>query len=102
MYNGHKVTVKSKYSYVDKEEHPEFEGTVMETLRDQYGTITGLYILSIDERGCGMVAHVPLQEVVFHDGARLQKDLDSMKSKNKDIFAQTLGMMLGGVQAMEV
>ena len=102
MYNGHKVTVKPKYSYVDKEEQPGFEGTVMETMRDQYGTITGLYILSIDERGCGMVAHVPMQEVIFHDGARLQKDLDSMRTDNKDLYAQTLGMMLGGIQPMEV
>ena len=74
----------------------------METMRDQYGTITGLYILSIDERGCGMVAHVPMQEVIFHDGARLQKDLDSMRTDNKDLYAQTLGMMLGGIQPMEV
>jgi len=102
MYNGHKVTVKAKHSYADQKDYPSFDGTVMETMRDQYGTITGLYILSIDERGCGMVAHTPLQEVIFHDGARLQKDLDSMKSHSKDIFAQTLGMMLGGIQPMEV
>ena len=102
MYNGHKVTVKAKHSYVDQKDYPPFDGTVMETMRDQYGTITGLYILSIDERGCGMVAHVPMQEVIFHDGARLQKDLDSMRTDNKDLYAQTLGMMLGGIQPMEV
>lgn len=102
MYNGHKVTVKEKYSYIDKKEVPSFDGIVMETMRDQYGTITGLYILSVDKRGCGLVAHVPLQEVVFHNGDKLKEDVELESSRNKDVFAQTLGMMLGGFQPMEV
>ena len=101
MYNGHKVTVRETYSYAEQEEVPSFEGIVMETMRDQYGTITGLYVLSIDERGCGIVTQAPLQRVVFHDGERLEKEISSIKSQNKDIFAQTLGMMLGGVQNLE-
>ena len=102
MYNGHKVTVKGKLSYPEKEEIPSFDGVVMETMRDQYGTVSGLYVLSIDKRGCGLVAHVPLQEVIFHDGDKLRKDLESESTRDKEVFAQTLGMMLGGFQSMEV
>ena len=101
MYNGRKVVVKEKYSYVDQETTPSFEGVVMETQRDQTGSVNGLYVLFIDNRGCGLVRQTSLSDVTFVDGEALRKDLESEGARSKDIFAQTLGMMLGGLHTME-
>jgi len=100
MYIGHKVTIQSKYSHATQEETEEIEGIVVDVNRDHYGNLNTLYVMSVSNNGMGYIHSAPLQDIVFHDGQKVLKD---MKTPYEQMINQTLGMMLsGGRPPMEV
>lgn len=99
MYIGHKVTIRSKYSHVTEEEVEEIEGVVVDVNRDHYGNLNTLYVMSIADNGMGHVRCAPLQEIIFHDGNGVLKDI---KNPYEQMINQTLGMMLSGGRPIEV
>jgi hypothetical protein len=99
MYIGHKVTIRSKYSHATEEEVEEVEGIVVDVNRDHYGNLNALYVMSVSSNGMGHVHSAPLQEIIFHDGNGVLKEI---KSPYEQMINQTLGMMLSGGRPIEV
>ena len=98
MYVGHKVTMRGRQSLIEENSTPDMEGTVIDVNRDQYGNLNNLYVLVV-ENGNGYIYMSPLQDLVFHNGPKLLKDINN---PYEQMVSQTLGMMLQNSRSLEV
>ena len=99
MYVGHKVTMRGREDSFTGEKYPDREGMVLDVNRDQSGNINNLYVLVVEEDSRGYIYMSPLHELVFHDGPKLQKDVNN---PYEQMVSQTLGLMLQSSRPMEV